>query len=383
MRVLFVTHSFPRQSGDGAGAFILRLATALLGKGIEVEVLAPSGPGLAQSEAIDGVTVHRYRYSLAAWETLAYEGTMAEQVSAGFKGKVALLGMLSHARKAIQRLTAERQIDLVHAHWWFPSALAATYASGATPLVVTMHGSDVRLATKSAFAPMLFRRVARRAARMTAVSQWLADQAVALGAPAKPIVASMPVDVDHFELNAGNRTKSVLFVGRLNAQKGPADLVAAMRSLPADVSADFVGDGPDREALAGQARSMGLEGRVKWHGQLPRSAIISLYRQAAVVAMPSREEGLGLVAVEALLTGTPVVAYKSGGVAELIEDGVTGVLVPPGDVGGLAGSLNALIGDSARARRMGAAGRERMLARFAPDTVAATYAGIYASVLGG
>jgi glycosyltransferase involved in cell wall biosynthesis len=307
---------------------------------------------------------------------------MAEQVSAGLKGKIALLGMLARAKKAIGKLIAERQIDVVHAHWWFPSALAAAFASGATPLVVTVHGSDVRLAARSAFAPLLFRRVAKRAAAMTAVSKWLADQAVALGAPAAPTVASMPVDVDRFELNTGTRAKSVLFVGRLNAQKGPSDLVAAMRSLPADVSADVVGDGPDREALVAQARAMGVESRLRWHGLLPRSAIISLYRQAAVVVMPSQEEGLGLVAVEALLTGTPVVAYKSGGLAELVEDGVTGVLAPAGNVNALAGSIHALIGDPARARRMGAAGRERMLARFAPAVAASTYASIYMKAVG-
>jgi glycosyltransferase involved in cell wall biosynthesis len=382
MRVLFVTHSFPRQQGDGAGAFILRLAAALKARGTEVEVLAPSAPGLEARDTIDGVEVHRYRYALRSWETLAYEGTMAEQVSAGPKGKLALLGMLTGVRREMRRLIAERRPDIIHAHWWFPSALAATYTPSATPLVVTLHGSDVRLATKSAFAPMLFRRVAKRAAAMTAVSQWLADQAGALGAPSKPAVASMPVDVEHFELNSGNRGRSVLFVGRLNAQKGPADLVTAMASLPAEVTADFVGDGPDRSALVAQARQLGLDSRVRWHGQLPRSAIISLYRQAAAVAMPSREEGLGLVAVEALLTGTPVVAYRSGGVAELIEDGETGILTAPGDTGALAGSLNALLVDPARARRMGAAGRERMLARFTPATVAGVYEGVYARVLG-
>ena len=81
MRVLFVTHSFPRHDGDGAGEFILRLAGALAAHGCEVNVLAPSAPGLAPFEAIRAVPVTRFRYAPRSWETLAYAGTMAEQVA--------------------------------------------------------------------------------------------------------------------------------------------------------------------------------------------------------------------------------------------------------------------------------------------------------------
>ena len=381
MKVLFVTHSFPRHDGDVAGAFILRLAVGLKARGVEVTVLAPSAPGLAPQDTIADVPVHRFRYAPRAWETLAYEGTMAEQVAAGLGGKVALLGFLAGARSALRRLMSETAPDVIHAHWWFPCGLAASLAHGTTPLVLTLHGSDVRLASQSTVAPMLFRRVARRAAAVTAVSQWLAQQSAAMGVLGEITVASMPVDLQKFDANQGSRSRSVLFVGRLNAQKGAGDLLTAIAATPEGVTADFVGDGPDRARLEAQAKASGLEGRVRWHGQLPQSAVVSLYRQASVVVVPSREEGLGLVAVEAQLTGTPVIAYRSGGVAELIQDGVTGILTEPGNVPALAGSINALVADTARARRMGAGGRAKMLERFAPDTVAATYERIYARVV--
>jgi glycosyltransferase involved in cell wall biosynthesis len=382
MRVLFVTHSFPRSEDDVAGSFILRLATALKAQGTDILVAAPSAPDLAPSDTLSGIPVRRFRYAIRSWETLAYEGTMAEQVSAGFKGKAALLGLMAGMRSSIGKLITEFKPDVVHAHWWFPSGLAATYAPGATPLVVTMHGSDVRLAMKSTFGPTLFRRVAKRAAAMTAVSRWLATNAQRLGAPREIVVAPMPVDVARFEPNSGNRSPSVLFVGRLNEQKGAADLLRIAEAFPAGTTLDMVGDGPDRAALEADARSRGLEGRVRWHGQLPQSAIVSLYRQASVVAIPSRDEGLGLVAVEALLTGTPVVAYRSGGVAELIEDGVTGILAEPGNANALGGSINALMSDPARARRMGAEGRARMVDRFSPASAAAAYSSIYSRVAG-
>lgn len=381
MRVLFVTHAFPRREDDVAGAFILRLARALKNAGVEIDILAPAAAGLAAMEAMGGVTVHRYRYSLRAWETLAYEGTMAEQVSAGMSGKIALLGMIGGARSATSRLMRQLKPDLVHAHWWFPSGLAASYAPATTPLVVTLHGSDVRFARKTAFAPRFFRKVSRRAAAMTAVSEWLASGAREIGSDKPITVAPMPVDVARFEPNLGNRSKSVLFVGRLNEQKGAADLLAAATTIASDATVDFVGDGPLRPQLEATARQQGIGSRVRWHGALPQSAVVSLYRQASVVAIPSREEGLGLVAVEAQLTGTPVVAYRSGGVTELVDDGTTGILTPVGDVSALAGSINALLADPSRARRMGSEGRARMAGTFSPDTAAATYRRIYQQAL--
>ena len=144
---------------------------------------------------------------------------------------------------------------------------------------------------------------------------------------------------------------------------------------------DVVGDGPDRAVLGAHARAIGVDERVRWHGALEPRAIAPFYRSACAVAMPSRNEGLGLVAVEAMLSGAPVVAYRSGGVAELIHDRSTGRLVEPGDIAGLGQALDGFASDTRKAREMGSAGRARMLERFAPAAAARTYADLYSSVL--
>lgn len=381
MRALFVTHSYPRRAGDVAGGFILRLATALRATGVDVHVLAPSGTGLPMRDVIDGIPVERFRYAPDSWETLAYEGTMAEQVAGSLRGKVALGGMLLQGARAVRRAVRRLSPDVVHAHWWFPSGLSCAWAGNARPLVVTLHGSDVRLAAQSPLARAAYRYVAARAAAVTSVSGWLAATAGTFARRVEVAVAPMPVDLGLFRPRDGVApTPSVLFVGRLNAQKGVRDLLAAMEVVQAEVTLDIVGDGPDRAALEQGARSAALDGRVRWHGALPQAAVAPLYRDASVVAIPSRDEGLGLVAVEAQLSGVPVVAYRSGGVAELIEDGVTGLLVPPGDAHALGAALDALVRDPARARRMGEAGQVRMAARFAPAAAAAEYCRIYERV---
>lgn len=377
MRVLFVTHSFPRHDGDGAGEFILRLAVALVATGCDVRVLAPSAPGLERETTIRGVRVSRFRYAPRSWETLAYEGTMAEQVADTMRGKLALVGLIDGTRRAVARITATWRPDVIHAHWWFPCGIGAALARGNAPVIVTMHGSDVRLAAHSVVAPALFRLVARRSARLMAVSSWLAKTAEGFAPGLEVGVAPMPVDTALFTPGAWPRTPTLLAVGRLNEQKGVSDCIQLLAQLPDAVTADIVGDGPDRDRLHTMARTLGVGGRIRWHGRLPQSAVAPLYRGALATVMPSRDEGLGLVAVESLLSETPVVAYRSGGIVDLIVDGETGLLTREGSVDELAAAVMQLLDNPASAERMGAAGRARMLSAFSPATAAATYHAVY------
>lgn len=380
MRVLFVTHNFPRHPGDPAGSFILQFALALRDAGVSVHVLAPHAPGLALDDAVQGIGVTRFRYAPAAMETLAYGGTMAEQVRGGVRGLAAMAGLLATATAQVTR--AARGADLVHAHWWFPSGASAALAPrGGAPLVTTMHGSDVRLARgiRAARRPMRF--TLRHSAATTAVSRWLAEEAAALTG-VLPEVAPMPVAVDRFAPSAeGTRsTDRLLFVGRLNAQKGVDLLLGALRELPG-LTADIVGDGPDRERLVAQAEELGVAARVRWRGARPHEELPAFYRGATALVVPSREEGLGLVAVEAHLCGLPVVALDSGGLRDVVEDGVTGLVARDATAPGFAAAVTALLARPDAGAALAAEGRRRALERFAPAAVAKRYLGIYARAL--
>lgn len=385
MRVLFVTHSFPRYSGDPAGAFILRLARALVADGAELLVLAPSAAGLAPRDTIDGIAVHRYRYAPQEWETLAYTGNMAEQVSDSLGGKAALLGMLGGGTIALHQAIAAFKPDVVHAHWWFPSGLLALGALVSQPLVTTMHGSDVRLARKNAVAPVLFRRVMEKSAAVTAVSSWLVSEALAMAPGLDCAVAPMPVDTALFSpapTIAGEErpTDRFLFVGRLNKQKGITLLIDAIARTERHAALDIVGDGSDRAALESQAVRLGVSTRVRFHGARSQAELVPFYRGAAAVVLPSEDEGLGLVAVEAQLCEAPVIAFRSGGLIDVVRDGETGVLTPPGDVAALAAAMDGIMANPPRGETLGKAGRAAALARFAPAAAARTYGAIYERV---
>jgi len=140
---------------------------------------------------------------------------------------------------------------------------------------------------------------------------------------------------------------------------------------------DVVGDGPEREALMAHAASLGLAERVRWYGALAQPALVPLYQGARALAIPSREEGLGLVAVEAQLCGTPVVAYADGGLIDVVRPEHGGTLVAVGDTRALGEALARLLADEASAHERGMAARDDMLARFSPEAVAGQYLSLY------
>jgi starch synthase len=185
----------------------------------------------------------------------------------------------------------------------------------------------------------------------------------------------------------------VLFVGRITRQKGVPHLLRAARDLDPAAQLVLCAGAPDTPALDREFRGLfdelnAVRGGVHWiPAMLPRPAVVQLLSHAAVFACPSVYEPLGIVNLEAMGCGTPVVASAVGGIPEVVEDGVTGLLVPydEQDTGafeaGLAQALNRLLGDRAEAERMGTAGRDRAVREFGWDTVARRTVDLYRTVL--
>ena len=383
MKVLFLTHNFPRHSGDAPGSFILRLASALRNDGIETSVLAPAAADYAAHDSLDGIPVERFHYAPRRFETLAYTGNMASQVQASWSARVTLLGFLGAEFRSAVRLRREFKPDVVHAHWWFPNGLVGTWLGRMSnkPLVTTLHGSDVRLARSVAFARPAFRHVLHRSAAVTAVSRWLASEAQQVVSAPKAIVAPMPVATDLFSPGGARQTDRLLFVGRLNKQKGIELLLQAVSRVSRPIHLDVVGDGEDREKLQELAGALGIADRVRWQGALPQPRLADFYRGATALVVPSVEEGLGLVAVEAQLCETPVIAFDSGGLPDIVQHDRTGILVTSIDATALAAAITSLLDRPDRGAALGAAGRLHALATFAPESVAKRYTDVYNSAI--
>jgi glycosyltransferase involved in cell wall biosynthesis len=383
MNVLFLTHNFPRSPGDASGSFVLRLATALRDEDVHVHVVAPAGPGLSANDEVNGIPVTRFRYAPRRFERLAYTGNMARDVASSWSARLALVGFLG--ADFIQAVRARRAVepDVIHAHWWFPSGVVGSWLGSLShvPLLTTLHGTDVRLAKTVPVAKPLFRHVLQHSAEITTVSRWLADEVKSLSPSSDPIVAPMPVATDLFSPDGEREKGRLLFVGRLNTQKGLEHLLHALPGMRGVAKLDVVGDGPARAALQGIAAERGVAERVRWHGQLKQPDLASLYRKASALVVPSTDEGLGMVAIEALLCETPVVAFDSGGLRDIIQNDRTGVLVAAGDRIALTQAVNTLLDGETRARDLGKAGRLYALSTFAPESAARRYSEIYRRIL--
>jgi glycosyltransferase involved in cell wall biosynthesis len=312
MKIAVLTTSYPRDESDVAGLFVADAVRHLRERGVNVDVVSPSSFrhfGLAYGSGVVG-NLHAHPWRAAA---------------------VPLL--LASFRRAAAN--AAKDADLVHAHWLGAGAVAATLGK---PYVVQVWGTDVELAGR---APWLARPILRRARLVIAASNALADDARALGGRDVRVIPS-GVDVPA-TVREPDEPPHVLYAGRLSAEKGILDLVEAARGLPLVVA----GDGPLRDRVPGAL------------GFVPHDELVGLYERAAVVACPSHREGYGVVCAEAMAHGRPVVASAVGGLLDLVVDGETGFLVPPGDVEALRVALERLLGDAALRRRFGGVARER------------------------
>jgi glycosyltransferase involved in cell wall biosynthesis len=186
--------------------------------------------------------------------------------------------------------------------------------------------------------------------------------------PARPPLASPPV---------------VAFAGRLVPIKGVDVLVRAFALVRAKIPTArllIAGDGPERARLARLIQQLDLADGVSMTGNLSRSEMETLFAAAWVQAVPSLTEVFGNVAAEAMMRGTAVVASRVGGLSELVNDGETGLLVPPGDVTAHADALRRLLEDRDLAERFGSAGRERALACFAVNVCVDRFLSLYRTI---
>lgn len=324
MKVLVLTTSYPRFPGDAAGRFVADAVERLRGREVDVEVVSPASFRHFGVASGSGVAANLRRPLRA----------------------LALPAFLAAFARAARR--ASRDADLIHAHWW-PAGAAARLTG--RPYVVQLWGTDVELARRVAPLRPLARRVLSSARLVICASRALADEARRLGASDVRVIPS-GVEVPR-EVGEEDDPPHVLYAGRLSPEKGVLELVAAANGLPLVVA----GDGPLR-ARVPQAL-----------GFLPHDELGRRYGRAAVVACPSRREGFGVVAAEAMAHGRPVVASAVGGLLDLVVHEETGLLVPPGDVAALRAALERLLRDRDLRRRMGEAGRARARAELSWDRV--------------
>lgn len=390
MKLAVAVGTFPQI----AESWVIGQVCGLLDRGHEVRVVTkslgprPSHELVEQRGLMDLVSV-RPRRGLATGvpgKGLGYQLGLAlragglSQMNPFRHGRHALSGrVLFHSLGWIEARERLGGIDAVVAHHaWHGWEACKARRAGAfdAPIATWFHGSDV-----SAEDPHQFGRLFRDGDLFIAVSAFVARKLAALGCdPARTVVMPMGIRAGLFtglgveRGRSGDGAMRVVSVGRLVPWKGTRyaiEAVAALVGEGADVEYDVVGDGEDRAALEGVAESLGVGERVRFHGALTAEGVRAALDRADVFVMPSvrtsdQEEAMPVAPMEAGAAGLPVVATDIGGLPEVVEDGVTGVLTPERDAVALASALRGMLDPAVRAR-MGSVARERCVARFGID----------------
>ena len=371
MHILILNSEFP-PVGGGAGTASAQVARSLVAAGHRVTVLTTRHADLPLEEQRDGYQIIR----LPARRRHLHRSTASEQLS--FMLVAALRG-----RPHVRRLRP----DGVLAFFGAPSGAAAWFWSFFTriPYIVSLRGGDVPgfrpydFAREHALLKPLLRKVWRRAAAVVANSQGLRQ----LGADFEPQVPIevIPNGVDTASFAVDKRAwqpPRLLFIGRIVYQKGLDVLFDALSQLAGlDWELRLVGDGPQMPRLRSLAQQYAISQRVHFLGWRDRSDLPKLLAESNLFVYPSRHEGMPNAVLEAMASGLPVVATAIAGNEELVQDGRTGLLVPPDTVSALAAALAELLPDEKRRMEMGAAARQLVSEQYNWQNTAEAYVDLF------
>lgn len=370
LRVLVLTSTFPRWAEDNEPRFVLDLCRRLA-LYADILVLAPHTAGAALDEQLEGVRVRRFRYFPTAWQGLAYEGGIMARLRRNPVRFLQLPFFLAALGWATRRAVRQWSPDVVHAHWIIPQGIVAAAAAHGVPIVCTSHGSDLH-GLRGPFFKWLKTWALRRSSLITVVSDSMTTTAREL-APRCPVqVIPMGTDVSDLFVpppeSAARDTHHVVFAGRLVQTKGLQFLleaVAALRPTWPSLRLTIAGTGPRLEPLRRRTAELGLASCVSFLGAIRQAELPALLQRATVAAFPFEgPEGFGLVVVEAMGCGCPVVASDWPAVRQIVRHGVTGRLVQPRDASALAAAIGSVLADPEQSAKMALAAREDVRRRF-------------------
>jgi glycosyltransferase involved in cell wall biosynthesis len=406
MKVLVIGSVYPRFHEDAEVPWLRTSIAHLRQAGVEIQVLAPAYKGL-RSHEIDGVKVNRFRYAPAGWEFLTHEeGAPSKMASKPWLQLLAIPYIISGFFKCIG-ICRKFRPDVIHAHWPFPHAYIALGAAKLfrIPLVLNFHGAELLLIRKKKWVKPLLKFAIGQAQAVFANSSFTAGKIKALrnvDVEWSPYGTTLPTDERRGTDGAGalrevephpiNGKFKILFVGRHIERKGICYLIEAAKYLPRDkfeIRIVGVGDITDKlKELAAQVNaSAGMRGDEDNHepafapaeiiftGKLSPEELANEYRTANVFTLPAivdskgDTEGLGVVLIEAMELGLPIVASNVGGIPDVVVNGVSGILVPEKNPEALANAYKRLSAEPELLKQLLAGAQKRIRDCFTWDGI--------------
>lgn len=366
-RLLVITSTFPRNKADNNPRFVFDLCLGLKDQ-FDIHVLCPHTSGTSVFEMMNGLSVYRFRYLPEKLEVIAYDGGILSKIKSKPLSLLTIPFFLLAEIIAIVRLIHKLEPDFIHAHWLIPQAfttlIARIFCRFRPPLLAISHGGD--LYGLGRFFKHLLGFIAKRVDHIAVVSTPMREQVLMLGVkPSNISVAPMGTDLSNLFTPPSNdkeREKNkLLFVGRLVEKKGVSVLLHAMKNLidkKQMVLLDIVGDGPNRRLLEALTDELGISTYVNFIGSKPHNELLFYYRRSAILIMPSivtpggDQEGFGLVNVEAMGCGCPVIASDLKVIRDIIKHDVNGILVPQNNDKELADAIERSLNNAEKLSRL-------------------------------
>ncbi|MFQ5638469.1 MAG: glycosyltransferase [bacterium] len=357
-----ITTSFPRFIGDYPGIFVLRLCRALFLLDVEIQVVAPSDRNEPSYEIINGCTVHRFQYfSPKNLQKLAYG---PGGIPANLQRNPLLIVLIPFFVVIffLKTLKVSKNVDIIHAQWLYSGMIAAfVKIMRGTPFVVTLRGSDTIRSGKGGLSHFVSKWVLKHADLVTTVNQDLRHWAIQQGvAPNAVFVIRNGVELNkNAEIKKSNSLCRLIFVGHLVPAKGLNFLIEALAivyRVNNSVRLTVVGDGVEINPLRKNVQVKGLNAIVDFQGVQPSNRIPQLMQGADCLVLPSLREGTPNVVLEAMACGLPIVASDLPGIREVVQDGITGLLVKPGHTEELAEKILQVIQNHEYRTEMGEKG---------------------------
>ena len=439
MKVLVIGSVYPRFQEDAEVPWLRTSIAHLKKAGVEIQVLAPAYKGL-KSHDIDGTHVNRFRYAPASWEILTHEeGAPSKMASKPWLQLLAIPYIINGFFQCI-RICRKWRPDVIHAHWPFPHAYIAFGAAKLfkIPLILNFHGAELLLIRKKKWVKPLLKFAIGQAQAIFANSSFTASKIKALrdvnvewspygttletkdgeslplasAASSFPAEPALSVVEETGNLLASSATPSsgdapqrpvphavngkfkILFVGRHIERKGITYLIEAAKYLPADqFEIRIVGVGDLTEQLHVTAnevkQSNPNSAEIIFTGKLSPEDLANEYRTANVFTLPAivdskgDTEGLGVVLIEAMELGLPIVASNVGGIPDVVVNGKSGILVPEKDPIALADAFKRLAADPSLIEQLLAGARKRINECFTWDGIIERQVEVYKKVISG
>ena len=402
-KVLVIGSVYPRFHEDAEVPWLRTSIAHLKKAGLDIQVLAPSYKGL-KSHEIDGVKVNRFRYAPASWEFLTHEeGAPSKMANKPWLQLLAIPYIISGFFKCI-KICRKFKPDIIHAHWPFPHAYIALGAAKLfrIPLVLNFHGAELLLIRKKKWVKPLLKFAIGQAQAVFANSSFTASKIKALrnvDVEWSPYGTTLETGTGNAEPHAINGKFKILFVGRHIERKGICYLIEAAKYLPRDqFEIRIAGIGDLTEQLKMQAdalchpersetESKDLPAEIIFTGKLSPEALANEYKTANVFTLPAivdskgDTEGLGVVLIEAMELGLPIVASNVGGIPDVVIDGVSGILVPEKDPEALANAYKRLASNPELISQLLAGAQKRIAECFTWDGIIERQIAVYNKVL--